>query len=211
MRKKPIIIIWGEPNSIFSEIFIKTLKNYKNKKPIIFIGSKKLIELQLKKMRLKNKFNLITLKNYKLDDLNLKKINILNIDYQFKKPFEKISSKSNKFIANCFEAAVKIAENNNIEGIINGPISKKFFLKNKFQGITEYLAHKFKIKKNFCMLIYNKLISVIPITTHLPINRINKSISKNSIISKIIIANGFFKKNLSKNPRFAICGTESSL
>ena len=49
MRKKPIIIIWGEPNSIFSEILIKTLKNYKNKKPIIFIGSKKLIELQLKK------------------------------------------------------------------------------------------------------------------------------------------------------------------
>ena len=206
MRKKPIIIIWGEPNSIFSEIFIKTLKNYKNKKPIIFIGSKKLIELQLKKMRLKNKFNLITLKNYKFDDLNLKKINILNINYQFKKPFEKISSKSNKFIANCFEAAVKIAENNKIEGIINGPISKKFFLKNKFQGITEYLAHKFKIKKNFCMLIYNKLISVIPITTHLPINRINKSISKNSIISKTILANGFFKKNLSKNPRFAICG-----
>ena len=41
------------------------------------------------------------------------------------------------------------------------------------------------------MLIYNKLISVIPITTHLPINRINKSISKNSIISKIIIATIF--------------------
>ena len=206
MRKKPIIIIWGEPNSVFSEILIKTLKNYKNKKPIIFIGSKNLIELQLKKMRLKNKFNSITLKNYKLDDLNLKKINILNINYQFKKPFEKISSKSNKFIANCFEVAVKIAENNKIEGIINGPISKKFFLKNKFQGITEYLAHKFKIKKNFCMLIYNKLISVLPITTHLPINKINKAISKNSIISKTIIANGFFKKNLSKNPRFAICG-----
>ena len=206
MKKKPIIIIWGEPNSIFSEIFIKTLKNYKNKKPIIFIGSKKLIELQSKRMRLKNKFNSITLKNYKLDDLNLKKINILNINHQFKKPFEKISSKSNKFIANCFETVVKIAENNKIEGIINGPISKKFFLKNKFQGITEYLAHKFKIEKNFCMLIYNKLISVLPITTHLPINRINKGISKDSIISKTILANDFFKKNLSKNPRFAICG-----
>ena len=70
MRKKPIIIIWGEPNSVFSEILIKTLKNYKNKKPIIFIGSKNLIELQLKKMRLKNKFNSITLKNYKLDIQN---------------------------------------------------------------------------------------------------------------------------------------------
>ena len=39
MIKKPIIIIWGEPNSVFSEILIKALRKYKNKKPIIFIGS----------------------------------------------------------------------------------------------------------------------------------------------------------------------------
>ena len=36
---KPIIIISGEPNSIFSEILVKSFKSYKNKKPIILIGS----------------------------------------------------------------------------------------------------------------------------------------------------------------------------
>ena len=31
------------------------------------------------------------------------KINIINVDYNFKKPFEKISSKSNQYILECFK------------------------------------------------------------------------------------------------------------
>ncbi len=206
MISKPIVIVWGEPNSIFSEILIKSLRKYKNKKPIIFIGSKRLIEYQLKKLKLKFKFNIINLKNNKFINSDLEKINLLNVDYKFKKPFEKISSKSNKFISDCFNVALKIVNNNKISGIINGPISKKFFLKDKFQGITEYLANKFDVNENFSMLIYNKSISVLPITTHLPINRINKFIEKKSIISKVILVNRFFKKNFLKKPKIAVCG-----
>ena len=206
MIKKPIIIIWGEPNSVFSEILIKALRKYKNKKPIIFIGSRKLIELQLKKIKLKFRFNEITLKNYSLNNLKLNRINLLNINCKFKKPFEKISTKSNKFISECFKTAFKIIHSNKIAGIINGPISKKFFLKDKFQGVTEYLANKFKIKKKFSMLIYSKSISVLPITTHLPINKVAKNINKESIILKIILAKKFFQNNFSKNPNFAVCG-----
>ena len=33
------------------------------------------------------------------------------------------------------------------KGVKNGPISKEKFLKNKFIGITEYLAHKTGIKR----------------------------------------------------------------
>ena len=182
MISKPILIVWGEPNSIFSEILIKSLRKYKNKKPIIFIGSKSLIEYQLKKLKLNFKFNIIVLKNNKLNNLDLERINLLYINYKFKKPFEKISSKSNKFITDCFNLALKIANNNKLSGVINGPISKKFFLKDKFQGITEYLANKFDVNDNFSMLIYNKSISVLPITTHLPINKVNKFIKKKSII-----------------------------
>ena len=41
MKYKPIIIVAGEPNSIFSEIFLKTINNHKFKSPIILICSKK--------------------------------------------------------------------------------------------------------------------------------------------------------------------------
>ena len=56
-----------------------------------------------------------------------------------------------------------------------GQFQKKNFLKKKFIGITEFFAKKFNQKK-IAMLIYNKELSVSPVTTHLPIK---KNVSKN--------------------------------
>ena len=53
MNYKPIIIVAGEPNSIFFELFFK-IKNKKIKSPIILIASKKLIEMQAKILKKKN-------------------------------------------------------------------------------------------------------------------------------------------------------------
>ena len=53
---------------------------------------------------------------------------------------------------------------------------KKFF-KKKYLGITEYISKKFKVKK-VAMLIYNKKLSVCPITTHLPLKSVSKNIKK---------------------------------
>ena len=47
-NKKPVIIVLGEPNSIFIEILAKVLRKKKINYPIILIGSFKLIKLQLK-------------------------------------------------------------------------------------------------------------------------------------------------------------------
>ena len=44
--KNSILIISGEPNSVL-EIFLKTLKRTKIKKPLILIASHKLIKLQM--------------------------------------------------------------------------------------------------------------------------------------------------------------------
>ena len=90
--------------------------------------------------------------NYNFDN---KRINLININLNQKKPFDKISSKSNAYIEKSFEIALKILKKKITNKFINGPISKKFFLKKRFLGITEYLAYKTKTK-NFYMLIYNK-------------------------------------------------------
>ena len=206
MKKTPIIILCGEPNSVFSEIFIKAIKKYKSVNPIVLLGSKKLFELQLKRLKIKYNFNHINFENDKLVNLSLNKINFFDVKYKFNKPFEKISSKSNKYLNKCFNTLFQIIKYNKILGIINGPISKKFFLKNKFQGITEFLAKSFKVKDRFAMLIFNKSLAVTPITTHLPINKILKNINKKSIILKTILVDQFYKSNFSKKPRIAFCG-----
>ena len=206
MNSKPIIIICGEPNSVFSELLAKSLKKFKNKKPIILLGSYSLIQLQLKKLRHKIKLKRIELKNNLLKNENLDKVNIIDINYNFTKVFEPVSSKSNKYIADCFQKAFRIIKKNKISGLINGPISKKFFLKKKFPGITEFIANEFNIKNNYAMLIFNKALSVCPITTHLPLNKVSKKIKKKDIIIKSLIIDNFYRKNFSVKPKIGITG-----
>lgn len=205
MNINPIVIIWGEPNSIFSEIFLKSVKRYKNYKPIILIGSFELFKDQIKKLKIKLNYKLINPISEDLNNLLVDKINFLNVNYKYKKPFEKISSNSNKYLMKCFILAFKIAKEHKIAGLINGPISKKYFLKKKFQGITEFLSNHYKIDK-YAMLIFNESLSVLPITTHLPIEKVAKNLSKKSIISKSLLVNNFYKNFLSKKPKIAVCG-----
>lgn len=205
MNYKPIIIVAGEPNSIFFEIFFKALKTKKFKSPIILIGSLSLLKLQMGKLGLKKKIKLINLNLLENLKLNNRSINLINIKYNQNKPFEKLSSKSNTYIKQSFELALKILKKKITNKFINGPVSKKFFLKKKFIGITEYLAYKTKTKK-YAMLIYNKNLSVSPLTTHLPLKLVSKEINKNLIIEKVKIINNFFRDRTGKKPKIAITG-----
>ena len=57
MSFSPILIVAGEPNSIFIEIFFKVFKIKKIKSPIILISSKKLLKFQMKKFKFKKNIN----------------------------------------------------------------------------------------------------------------------------------------------------------
>ncbi len=202
---KPIIVVAGEPNSIFSEIFLKSINYKKFKSPIILIASLDLIKLQMKKLKMNKKIRLVNFGNLKNSQLDNSKINLINVNFSQKKPFDKISNKSNEYIKKSFDVALKILNEKITNKFINGPVSKKFFLKKKYLGITEYLAHKTKVK-NFAMLIYNKNLSVCPITTHLPIKKISKKINKSMIKQKIQLIDTFFKKYFKQKPKMAITG-----
>ena len=58
MSYKPIIIVAGEPSSVFFEIFFKAIKNYKAKNPLILIASIKLIQLHIKYFKIRKKVKL---------------------------------------------------------------------------------------------------------------------------------------------------------
>lgn len=206
MNNKPIIIVAGEPYSVFLEIFFKSKKNIKLKKPLILIASKELVLLQMKKLGFNYKINLIDKNKINFNLLNKNTINLINVNFKFNKIFDKISDRSNSYINKSFEIALKILKEKKCSGLINGPISKKSFLKGKYLGITEYLAKKTKVKNNFAMLIYNKKISVCPITTHLPLKVVHKNISQNKIINNIKIIQKFYKKHFRKNPKIAVTG-----
>ena len=206
MSCKPIIIVAGEPNSIFLEIFFKSLKFKKYKSPLIIVCSKKLLQEQMKKLRFNFKINTVDKDIAKLDTLNNKQINLVDVNYNFKRCFEKISNKSNDYIKNCFDIALEILKKNKLTKFINGPISKKYFLKGKTLGITEYLAKKTNKDHEVAMLIHNKNLSVSPLTTHLALKDVPRKISKKKLQIHVKLINDFYKTNFNKKPKIAITG-----
>tara|TARA_Y100000590_G_scaffold452754_1_gene596455 strand:+ start:2268 stop:3239 length:972 start_codon:yes stop_codon:yes gene_type:complete len=204
---KPIAIIAGEPNSISSEIIFKSWKFRKKyiHRPLFVIGSFELLNLQKRKLGYKFKIKKIG-KNFKIKDLKSNKLPVFDIKYTQKKPFEKISSKSNKYILNCFSQAIQLIKNKKIFGFINCPISKEYLFKEKYQGITEFLSKKSRVSGNEVMLIYNKKLAVSPITTHIPLHKVSSKIEKYKIVKNVKIISAFYKKVFNKKPNFAILG-----
>ena len=197
MNFKPILIVAGSPKSIFFEIFFKSLNYKKYKSPLILICSKKLLISHIIKNKIKIKINYID-KNF-IGKIKTKKklINVIDIEYK--------KNDSHSYIKNSFDIAFKIIKAGVADKLINGPVSKSKFLKGIFPGVTEYISNHFDVKNN-AMLIYNKNLSVCPVTTHLPIKDVAKNINKTAIKNKIILINNFYKKKLNIKPKIAVLG-----
>ncbi len=201
MKNKFVVIVCGDPKSTFNEILIKTLKNKFLKKikfSIILVCSKKLFENELKRFKAK-----VNLKSFSIEKgLYKKGIYIIDIPLDFK---NLSLNKKNSYIMRSFQKGLDLIKEKKSLALINGPISKKTFLKGKYKGITEFLAFKTNTF-NEVMLIFNKELSVSPITTHVPINKVTQKIKKNIIINKTESINNFYIKFLGYKPSIAITG-----
>ena len=94
--------------------------------------------------------------NFKISDLKSNELPVYDIKYKQKKSFEKISSKSNKYIFKCFDIALQFAKDKKIHGFINCPVSKESLFKNIHLGIAVLLLNKLGKKDNEEKLDYNK-------------------------------------------------------
>ena len=201
MSFNPSVIIGGEPQSVFIEILLKSIK--RKHLPIILISSEDILIKNIKKFNFKTKFNYL---NKDLTNLNKNKINLININYnKFSFLKKTITTESNNFIDLSFKKALEVINKIKCSGLINGPISKKTFLKGKFKGITEFLAKKTN-SDDPVMLIYNRKLSVCPLTTHLPISKVSGKVKKKLIIDKVKKIYFFYKNILKTSPKIAVTG-----
>ncbi len=205
MKNKPILIVAGESKSIFFEIFFKSLKTNKFKSPIILICCLKELKSQMKIFNFQKNLRILDAENLKRKKLDNKKINLINIILK-KSSNNNVNYKlSKKYIEESFNTAFTLIKRKYTNKLINGPINKKKFLNKKFLGITEYIANKFNQKK-IGMLIYNKQLSVCPLTTHLPLKLVAKSVTKKLIKEKVILIHNFYRKNFNFNPKIGVTG-----
>ena len=205
--KKPIAIIAGEPNSISSEIIFKSWKLRKKHtyKPLIVIGSFHLLNLQRKKLKYRIKLRKVR-DSFLISKHNRHELMVYDVKYMQRLPFQKISIRSNKYIFNCFDIVINLLKNKRILGFINCPIAKEFLFKNKHQGITEFLSKKMGKHEKETMLIYNKKLSVSPLTTHVRLKDVSSKIKKSKILNNVNLIYNFFKRNFNKKPNIGILG-----
>ena len=195
-------LVAGEPNSINSEIIIKAWKKIDNKAKIFIIGNYLLIKKQMHEMNLQ--IPLAQVDRFE-DIIEKKKLNIVNIPLDFNSALKINEKNKKKYVLHCLDLAHKLALKKKIKGFINAPIDKKIF-NNKYLGVTEYLASKNKVKNREVMMIYNKKLSVVPLTTHLEIKNVTNKIKFSLIKTKILILNKYYFQLFKKKPRIAILG-----
>ncbi len=176
-----IAIIAGEPNSINSEIIAKAWKK-KRKKNIFVIGNYLILKKQINNLGIK----IPIIKIDKIGDIkNEYKLFVLDMPLKFKSTFRANSTDVRSYLFKCFDLAHDLAVKKKIKGFINAPIDKKIF-KNKYLGVTEYLAEKNKSKSKEVMMIHNKELSVVPLTTHIEIKKVTNKINFSLIKKKNI-------------------------
>ena len=189
---KKICIVYGETKSINAEIIFKSISKIDKslKKKIFIIGNFKIIKKQLADLNYSLQLN-------KIDDLSKfsKKIDVLHIKDNRKKDY----------ILQCIDIAHNLAIKKKINGFINCPVDKKIF-GGKFNGMTEYVSKINNTKKNEIMMIYNPSLSVVPLTTHIKLNKVTSSISLKKIIIKITNLNKYFKSLFKFKPKIAVLG-----
>ena len=205
MKYKPIIIVAGQPTSIFFEIFFKSYKKKKYKSPLILICNKKIFINQMKYFNFNHDIRILKIEEAIKKNLDNKKIYLIDIDLKenLKKDYQAKLTKN--YIELSFKVAFTLIRKGLTNKLVNGPINKNEFLNKKFLGVTEYIANDFN-KKNIGMLIYNKRLSVCPLTTHLPIKKVAKNITKKLISQKIDLINNFYKDHLKIKAKIAVTG-----
>ena len=82
---KPILVVAGDPKSIFLEIYFKSLKTKKFLNPLILIVNKRILTDQMKLLKYQFKLNELQSQNLELFKLNNDVINYINIPLNSKR------------------------------------------------------------------------------------------------------------------------------
>ena len=177
-----ICILLTDHESINEEIIINSYKELLIAKinKIYFVGC------QIKFKKIYKKFNL------------QKKFKFINANLNQNQYFEYLRVITYK--------AIRISKKEKGVLILNMPLDKKKFLKNKFPGFTEFFSYCLNKKKDENMLLYSeKGFSVCPLTTHIEIKNVEKNINEKKLKNCIKNIINFYQK-LNKKIEIIVLG-----
>tara|TARA_B110000211_G_scaffold51683_1_gene56841 strand:+ start:8920 stop:9900 length:981 start_codon:yes stop_codon:yes gene_type:complete len=207
---KKIFYSPGEPSGIGVDLIIQLcLSNYWSdfKAPIICLGDKRLFEHRAK--TLKKKIAIVALSDSQEVIKNKKGLlQIIEIAKCKSVIPGKLNPSNANYILDHLNFGIAQAKADKKNALVTGPISKQNIIDSgiKFSGHTEWIQKMTK-SDDVLMLLAAKQLRVALTTTHIPLYKVAKSITKERVINKAIILNEDLKLKLKiKKPRLMMLG-----
>ena len=206
---KKILYSPGEPSGIGPDLIIQICSTPFWEKihiPIVCLADKKLIQDRAKVLNKKIKIDILN----NLDSANQNKFGVIQIKEVSKcritKP-GKLYKSNAAYVLKNLDYGIEQSIKEGI-GLVTGPISKEniITIDEKFSGHTEYIQKK-TLSNDVLMLLGSKKLRVAIATTHVPLKKVPKIITKRLIINKaMILHNELITKFKIKSPRIKLLG-----
>lgn len=207
---KAIVYSPGEPSGIGPDLIIQLCNSSFWRDvgiPIICIADSKLLEDRAKLIG--TKIRIKSLK--KIDDCEkniLGALQVINITKCSNTKAGKLYKSNAFYVLDNLRYSIEQAINNKRIAVVTGPISKENIISvdKKFSGHTEYIRDLTK-SDDVLMLLGSDKLRVAIATTHIPLKKVSKAITKKLILNKIKILHDELQSKFNiKNPRIKLLG-----
>ena len=207
--EKPVIgITCGDLNGIGIELIIKTFADHRildHCTPVIF-ASNKVINFYRKAMP---EINFSYQSARDLQKLNNKQLNIYNCwEEDVTIVPGQLTEVSGQYAIKSLRAGVDALKNKYIHGLVTAPIHKKNTHSADFNytGHTPYLKDVFQVQ-DVVMFLCSGSFRVGLVTEHVPVSEVSSFITKESILSKLVLMHQSLIKDFSiSTPKIAVLG-----
>jgi 4-hydroxythreonine-4-phosphate dehydrogenase len=208
---RPIVAVtMGDASGIGPEVIVKAFLNPEIQNTVrpIVVGDARIMKTALKfakgqpvevhavKRVLEAKFQ-----NGVIDVLDLQNLEPSKVK------MGQICSPCGKAAIQYLEKAIKLAMDGDVDAIATAPINKEAMHKAgyKFHGHTEILAKRTRTK-NYAMMFVSDPFWVMLVTTHLPLSKVSKAVTKKKVLQTIKLANEFLYSVRGKKPKIGVAG-----
>ena len=207
---KRIVYSPGEPSGIGPDLIIQLCNSPFWKEisiPIICLTDPKLIEDRSKTLNKKIKIKIIDA----VENSNPNKkgiLQIISISKCSNTGYGKLYKSNASYVLDNLNYGINEAINKKNVALVTGPISKENVIsfKSTFSGHTEHIQ-KLTKSEDVLMVLGSSALKVAIATTHVPLKKVPKLITKELIINKVTILNNELKKKFKvKNPRIKLLG-----
>jgi len=208
---RPIVAVtMGDAAGIGPEIIVKAMQHgeVQNVARVVVVGDARIMKAALKFAKSEplevNAIKYVSEARFTRGTIDV--IDLANLE-PGKVKVGQICAPCGKAAVQYLEKAIDLAMDREVSAITTAPLNKEAMRKAgyKFDGHTEILAKRTK-SKNYAMMFVSDPFWVMLVTTHLPLNKISKEISKKKVLRTIKLANEFLYKIRGKKPKIGVAG-----